>query len=203
MNWVRILKEKITELFKGKQKKRIETAAIVIIIGVIIIIAGSSFFDNPEKNDTSPIKEESTMVTEVSKSMDGEVGGESEKKIERVLSQIQGAGKVTVLITYSSGKELVPASDLKKTENDTNEKDNGGGTRSIKGSDYEKKVAYEEVQGGIKRPIILKEINPKIEGVVVVAEGAKDPKVRESLSSAVRVLTGVPAHKIQVFEGNR
>jgi stage III sporulation protein AG len=47
--------------------------------------------------------------------------------------------------------------------------------------------------------VVIKEILPEVKGVIVVAEGASNIEVRESLTRAVQVLSGVAVHKIQVF----
>ena len=188
--------------FKNKNKI-VENSVIVIIIGIIIVIAGGSLFGKSDDKSQKQTADESTGAVEVSKTVTTDYMTELEKSIESILSQIEGAGKVNVLITYASGKEMVPAVDTKKTENDTGEKDTGGGTRDIKESDYESSVVYEELQGGGKKPLIAKELLPTVKGVVVVADGASDPVVKESLCEAVQVLMDVPLHKIQVFSRNK
>ena len=41
---------------------------------------------------------------------------------------------------------------------------------------------------------------PKVEGAIVIAEGAGDAMVRTNIIQAVSAVTGLPAHRIQVFE---
>lgn len=45
-------------------------------------------------------------------------------------------------------------------------------------------------------------INPKIEGVIVTAEGADNVDIKANIISAIEAVTGVPTHKIQVFSMN-
>ena len=45
--------------------------------------------------------------------------------------------------------------------------------------------------------------DPGMEGVVIVAEGAKDPKVMQYISDAVEALFGIPKHKIIVLPMRR
>lgn len=192
------------KLFGNSSKKRIlQNAAIVIIIGMIVIIAGGSFFGKgkvkTEKNEPA----QSNNVQEVSKLVISEEKSDIEKNIEKILSQIEGAGKVNVMITYVSGKELVPATDMKRTENDVQEKDSGGGSRNTKQHDIDSKVVFEDSQGGGKKPVILKELQPEVKGVIVVADGASEPQVKENLTRAVQVLVDVPVHRIQVFPRDR
>lgn len=40
---------------------------------------------------------------------------------------------------------------------------------------------------------------PEIRGVIVVADGAKDPRLRYELSSAVQTALGIPAYKVKVI----
>ena len=204
MDVFRKLDEYIKKMLNGKNKKKVlENTAVVIIIGIIIIIAGNSFLGKGNsKTETQPPNQKVDVET-VAKGAESIDNSELETKIERILSQIEGAGKVSVLITYLSGKEIVPATEVKKTENTTNEKDTGGGTRNINQNDYENKVVYVEEQGGGKKPVVIKELQPEVKGVVVVADGAGDIDVRESIIRAIQVLTGVPAHKVQVFGRNK
>lgn len=180
----------------GNKKKLIEGFVMIIIFGVILIIAGGSIFSDGKK--VQPEKQGS--VDRTAETYEEEGKQDMERKLEAILSQIDGAGRVNVMVTYLSGKEIIPALDIKSNDNDTQEKDSGGGTRQVKQNESEKKIAYEEGQGGIKKPVVIKEINPSVKGVVVVADGASDVKVRESLSRALQVLLELPLHKVQVFE---
>ncbi len=182
------------------KKKVIENAVIIIILGIIVIIAGGSFFKKSESKEVLPEKSVEKSNGVLASTLPSEDSIDIEKKLETLLSKVEGAGKVEVMVTYVSGKELVPAYDIKKAENDTQEKDSGGGTRSIKQDDSENKVVYKESQGGIREPVILKELQPEVKGVVIVADGASDLVVREGLCRAVQVLLDVEVHRIQVLE---
>ena len=41
---------------------------------------------------------------------------------------------------------------------------------------------------------------PKLEGAIVIAEGAGDTAVKANILSAVEAATGLLSHKVQVFE---
>ncbi len=193
----------IKGLSNNQSKKRVvENAVIIIIIGIIVIIAGGSLFKKSTPAKDKP-KGETDNSSEVSAGvLPAENKADIEKRMETILSKVEGAGKVEVMITYVSGKELVPAYDIKENENDTQEKDSGGGTRNIRQNDSENKVVYRENQG-TKEPVILKELQPQVKGVVVVADGATDLIVKESLLRAVQVLLDVDVYKIQVLERSR
>ena len=158
------MSKKISELLKklydthGK-KKIIENTVIVIIAGMIILIAGSSFFKSGRDNKQSPSENTNTEIETTSKVISKAVSEDEsvEERIEAILSQIEGVGKVDVMITYVSDGEIVPAVNTRINENNTDEKDSGGGTRKIRENSQETNIAYEEAQG-VKKPIILKKV---------------------------------------------
>ena len=43
-------------------------------------------------------------------------------------------------------------------------------------------------------------VSPKIEGAIITAQGASDAVVKSNIVLAVEAVTGLPTHKIQVFE---
>ena len=55
-------------------------------------------------------------------------------------------------------------------------------------------------ENGENIPIKQKIINPKIEGALVLAQGANNANIKSNIIQAVEALTGLPTHKIQVFE---
>ena len=193
--------EYLAKLLEGKDRKKlIELLVAVAILGIAVIIVSNSLFGSKGVQNEVPentIKESAETAAVPSDQEDRAV---IEKEIEGILSKIDGAGKVDAMVTYISGKEVVPAYDTKKNENGTDEKDTSGGTRNIRQNDFESKIAYEETQGGSRKPVVLKEMLPEVKGVVIVADGAGDAQVKESLSRAVQVLLDVPIHRIQVFE---
>ncbi|NMB34149.1 MAG: stage III sporulation protein AG [Clostridium sp.] len=195
--------ERIRRMFaKENNNKWGENLIIIIIVGMIIIIAGGTLFGNGNKStnkrnreENEDKKEETTMENVLAE------GSSIEKKVGDILEKISGAGKVNVMITYESGKQVVPFTDKKRNDGNTDEKDSAGGTRKSSQSSYESNVVYEDMGGGIKRPIIEKEITPKVQGVLVVAEGANEPVVKENIINAVKVLFNIPNHRIQVVQG--
>ncbi len=50
---------------------------------------------------------------------------------------------------------------------------------ALKQADKENKIIYDEEQG-VKKPFILKELLPKVKGVVIVADGAGDIEIKNT-----------------------
>lgn len=122
-----------------------------------------------------------------------------EEKLENILANVKGIGKVKVMITYSQANEVIPMYDEDSSSSTTEEKDSGGGTRTVNENSSKKDIIYKE-EDGVKTPITQSVVKPKIEGAIVVAEGASDATVKTNIVQAVEAVTGVATYKIQVLE---
>lgn len=192
--------KRVKELIAGQSRKKlIENTAIVIIIGVIVIIAGGTIFSGG-KSDVSQNEQLKGGNTADTSQLAASTGDGTEARLKLLLTQMQGVGKVDVMITYSTTRENVPAYDMKKNQSSTQEKDSEGGTRSINEEEYDSTLVYEDSSAGGKTPVILKELEPEVKGVLVVAEGADSVEVRERIFNAVTVVLDVPVHKVQVVQ---
>ena len=122
-----------------------------------------------------------------------------EKELEELLGQVDGAGKVKVMITLEQSAELVVLTNVKETQRHTEE--NGTGNAGKKGRETirEKSAVYEEASKG-KTPYVVKQLYPLVQGVVVIAQGAGTGRVSKELTEAVQALFGLEAHKIKVLK---
>lgn len=107
-----------------------------------------------------------------------------EKKLSKTLSDIQGAGDVTVVLTLKSGSRQVLAQDVEQGE-----KNSSASTVTVgKGSGNQEVVA-------------LQTIAPQFRGALVVCTGGGNPKVKLDIVAAVSALTGLGASSISVCQG--
>ena len=136
--------EYIKNMISNQDKKKVvENCIIFIIIGILIIITGGAIIKRKDTGIGREYLQENRTNTGYDKESIGILKDNEdysvEEKLEKILSQIAGAGKVSVMITYVSGDEKVPAYDIRKSENNTNEKDeNGGGNHPERG----RKIAH-------------------------------------------------------------
>lgn len=182
---------------KSKKNKGPSNWFVLLSIGLILLLLGSGIFenkDNTKKNQTNIVTEKTMEQTNQSYE---EI---MEKRLKDILSKVNGAGSVEVMITISYGKEIVIADDIVKEENTSQEKDNTGGTRDSRSYSEEKKSVMHTPQSGNTEPVILKEIEPKIEGIIIVSQGGGDIIVESNLRKAAEALFNIPAHKIEVFK---
>lgn len=203
-----MLKEKLGQVkammvkkTEGNPKKTIENLVVFVIILVVTIVAINMIWkedkQNPSEQDDTKVLAQKNQTIQEKESQVVEQN-ELEQKLEAILSKIEGAGNVEVLITYSQSSELVPVYNESSTVSTTEESDQQGGTRRIEENTTQKEVIYEE-NSGQKELVTQKVINPKVEGAIILAEGAEDSAVKTNIVQAVEAVTGIATHKIQVF----
>lgn len=111
-----------------------------------------------------------------------------EKQLAETLSQIEGAGTVTVQLSLEATAEQVYATDTERQSNES------------KQETVESVVLYEPVSG-TESPLQLREISPVFRGATVVASGAENASVKAQIVNSVSALTGLGTDKISVCKG--
>lgn len=123
-----------------------------------------------------------------------------QKELEGILTGIEGAGRVRVMLTLDDEAETVYACNEETSRRATSEEDSQGGVREQ--VEYDSRGQLVIVQSGNQeKPVIVKIIRPRVRGVLVVAAGADNPLIRERLLHAVQGVLDVPAYKITIQKG--
>ncbi len=178
----------ISSFKKLDTKKKIQYAAILLIAIIILTIYFSSFKSAADVKDTP----EATPMSLTSDSI--------EKRLEETLSNIEGAGRVRVMITYESSAEIVPAISVDKHSSSTTDVGQNG-TSTINTENTKSSIVTIDSSNG-SSALVLREISPKILGVLVIAEGADDIGVRLSLQKAVQTVLNVSPDRVDVYKMN-
>lgn len=187
---------KLKEMFKGKKKT--ENLLVLLVLLIIVVIAINYIWNSDEKKENN-VKQESQSngIKQVSTE---NIKDKTEEKLENILSKISGVGKVRVMITYSVSSSVTPVYDETSKISNTTENDDSGGTRTITQTENGKQIVYKENSDGSKEPITKNTESPKMEGAIIVAEGAENIEVKTNIIEAVEAATGLATHKIQVFK---
>ncbi len=152
------------------QKKLGRYAAIVMIIAVILCIYISTLTsDTPDPTENR--------------------GDDLEERLQTALSRMEGVDEVSVVINYESTAELVPA-----TANESSAESSISGDSTSSSQRESENVAT--VSGDA---LIIKENQPRVRGVIVIARGADNIAVRNNILSAVMTLLDVTADKVEIL----
>ncbi len=219
------MKEKIQNLWQWvTQKKTVEAAQegtfrkwfqrdnliVILLAGVLLLViamptgkAGTG--QKTEDSDTGQTSSEATgngqgsnlSLQKNSAQSLSEYRAALEQHLSSLLGKMEDAGRVEVMITFAASSELVVEKDRPITRANTTEEDGAGGTRNIYEIDSGEATVYEEADGG-KIPYVVKTLMPKVEGVLVAAQGAGKGQVSKNITEAVAALFDLESHKIKV-----
>ena len=140
--------------------------ALILLLGLVLILW-------PAKQ-----KPESTELPVLPPPEEG-----LEAQLEEILSCIEGAGDVRVLLTKRTGDETVYQTD----------------SAVSRSADSESRTQT-TVMGGSDAPVVRQTVFGQYRGALIVCQGADAPSVRLKLVNAVAGLTGLPSDKITVIK---
>ena len=191
-----MLKEFFNKTEDGNDKKKqIENIIVFIIILIITVLIINNMWSG-EKNEKPP---NTVDASKVLAHTDSNQQDDLESKVEDILASISGVGKVKVLIKYSESSTVVAMYNETISESTTKENDGDGGSKDVKETENKKEIVYTD-EDGTNKPITEKVVMPVIEGAIITAQGAENANIKASIVSAIEAITGLPVHKIQVFE---
>ena len=175
--------------WREKSRVRYVGYALAVAVALLLYFAGTDRISCAAR--AAPAAEPAASLSD---------GGRDrlELRLIEVLSQIRGAGKVDVLITYETSGEIVTAVSS-RTDEELRDSVTGTDSSTQRSASTVTEPATVKNDAG-QSPIILSEKQPIVRGVIVVAEGAALVSVRKDLQNAVRAVTGVSLSQIEVFE---
>ncbi|MCH5274696.1 MAG: stage III sporulation protein AG [Lachnospiraceae bacterium] len=187
--------EKAAAFFKNKNN-----LIVVVLVGILLMVIAIPVKKKDADVVQNPVNTGNDENNNVSYYMDEDAYVESlERRLEAVLSCLDGAGEVKVMITLSSSAEVVLEKDVSASLSETEELDGEGGSRLIRAEDKEEVTVYLS-ESGVSTPYVIKTITPRVEGVIVLAEGAGKGNVSMEILDAVRVIFGIEAHRVKVMK---
>ena len=112
-----------------------------------------------------------------------------QREMEDILSAIDGAGRLRLMLTVGGGGELELAQDRALTQKD------GAG-------EYSDKTETVVLGSGSGAEVVVTQSRyPEFVGALVVCEGGGSAAVRLEITQALCALTGLPSDKISVIKG--
>ncbi len=161
------------------------------IAGMVLILLGSLFPGSQGQSGT-PAAGEGSMNSQ-------EYLEKTEARLERLLSGVQGVGKVSVMLTLEHGVEYRYAKDEKLSQNSTTTYSGGTPQRLEEEQEQEQRYLLIDSSGG-RRPLVLTKLPPRIQGVVVVCEGAGSAPVASRVIDVVTTSLGITSLQVCVVQ---
>lgn len=159
--------------------KKYKYAAIVLLIGLLFLCW--------------PTGEKKSQDTSVSAAGAEETLRKTQAEMEKILSGIEGVGKLELMLTVEAGSELILAREQSLAYSGS----------SAAPESYERSetcVVLSRGSGG-EEVVVTKNIYPVYRGALIVCEGGNDPRVKLAVTEAISALTGLGSEKISVVKG--
>ncbi|NME83492.1 stage III sporulation protein AG [Clostridium sp. SM-530-WT-3G] len=203
----------IDEFDKMLKDKKFRNIIILCLVTIFVLIAINVFQDSPSlgnkltaiTNKNNRNTNESTTTTTNNTDTSGakavtenEYEEQQKANLINILKKMDGVGDVDVLIHFENGEKKVPAYDNTTQKSTTEETDNQGGKRVNDQNTDNSKVVM-TTKDGENQPFIITTIKPKIVGIVVVAEGAQNSKIKYEIEQAVSKLYNLSLDKVNVY----
>ncbi|SHG65189.1 stage III sporulation protein AG [Thermosyntropha lipolytica DSM 11003] len=183
--WVRSVQTRETNIKEEWMRKGRYLLVILVCIGILALIwPVTDIGQHDAVSPPEPVYQQEDVKG---------VKAQMEEELASILSQIEGAGKVDVSLTLSSDGVKTYAANVREEKKDY-EENSGGGKKVTSETNIAQDIA---VNAG--SALLIEHKNPEVVGVLVVAEGAGDARVREDLSWAAATLLDVPIHKVKVM----
>ena len=184
-----------------------ENMIVFVLLGILLLVIAIPLDSGKDKKQTDEVakKEEDDLD---SISADEEVFMDEsmeyclalETRIEEILSVMDGVGDVQAMVTVSTSREMIVEKDEPVNRATVTESDGNGGSRSTNESSFEYETIYETYSEGNKIPYVVKQIEPQIQGITVVAQGGGNAMIQKNISDVLEALFHIEAHKIKVVK---
>ncbi|MBD5542282.1 MAG: stage III sporulation protein AG [Lachnospiraceae bacterium] len=183
---------------------------LILIIGGLLLLVityplpsgsdGKSRQNGTGKNTVSQKSE--TAVSESGQEIKGlnDYGAKTEARLAEILSNVSGAGKVKVFISFGDYGTNVVEKDVSYTRSNEDRSGTDIQNTSTVNTENTETTIYTSDENGNDVPFVRKIMTPKVEGVFVVAEGGENQKVRDEMKEAIMALFGIEEHKIKVVK---
>ncbi len=168
---------------------------VLLLVGILIMTVVF-----PSEKDTSvSVLTEPDAADSESTAQTWEIQ-QYEEKLESLLGQMEGAGKVKVMITESVSRENIVEKDAPYTISLSQNGEDGDNGNKNQQENREESTVFQRDNQGNETPYVKKTLAPRIEGVLVLAQGGDNAVVAANITEAVMALFDIEAHKIKVMK---
>jgi stage III sporulation protein AG len=192
--------ERLKAYLGDREKPHMANIILFGCLGVVMLIVASSLpglkTAESSGNTATDVKGDSKLFKESGLSYEKGL----EIRLKGLLGAVEGVGSVEIMITISNGAEIIMAEDETESQSVIYENDASGGTRQSTTTNRDARKILVPGEQGMQEPLVLKELKPSIQGVIIVAQGGGNVLVKEALINAATTALGIEPHKVQVFK---
>ncbi len=185
------MNEKLNRWIQNVKNLKKDQICILLLIGVLLMVI--SIPTKKNVNETKKSEESTEIQTD-----EYAYAEQLESQLESILTEVEGVGTVSVMVTLQSSAEQIVEKDIREEAEELAETDSQGGNRDTKNTVREEETIYKD--GDSQSPYVRKALMPRVEGVLVVAEGGNQPVVVKNITEVIQALFGIESHKIKIVK---
>jgi len=167
---------------------------VIVLLGILgmVLILLSQFADDGQTGREQP------QTIHNAELVNQEFVTQLEERLQSLISEIEGVGRNRVMVTLESGVEYVYAQEQRRSTDTTH---GAGGEIPVGGrtqESVEQRFILVDTEFGRREALVLTRIPPRVQGVIIVCEGANNPVVEQKLISVVTTALGIPSTRVSV-----
>ncbi len=152
---------------------------LVLLLGVLLLLMPKG---SKEVRTEPPVRQERSEADNLDI---------QEELLSQLLSKMEGAGQVEVMLSIRTGVQTIYQTDS-KTQSDTQE-----GSASTR---QDTTTVLHGIGSGVASPVVRQKEAPVYQGAVILCQGAENSNVRLALVQAVASITGLRTDQITVIK---
>ncbi len=165
---------------------------ILVLLGLLLAVIAIPVEEKKESavSNTDALKEKtfgaapgSTSAAIPAESESATYESRMEDRLEELLAQVEGVGRVRVMLTLEGTGE-------KRVEKD----------KEISQESSREETVYAEYGSSERMPYVTSETNPRVDGILVIAEGGGNSRIKAEIIEAAEALFGIEPHKIKIMK---
>jgi stage III sporulation protein AG len=206
-HWLQsLLKPSSEKQESGKKLTKYHYAISILVVGIAFMLVSNTF----SNSSSSTIKD---VVPAVSQAEDEPAFGQKdnelsddlqeaenyyENQLKEILQSAMGVDEVEIMVNLDATESKVYEKNTTTQTQTTNETDREGGKRQVEDTSKDEQLVITR-NGDTETPVIIKTKKAEVRGVLIVAAGAENIKVKTSIVEAVTRVLDVPSHRVSVL----
>lgn len=185
---------KLVSLGSIKEKIFSKKGSMILLVigfaGIALILISDLLPSSASKNGSGTSGTGITTTSAYAKQLESELSG--------IVGQIDGVGRIRVMVTVESGVQYVYEQNQKSTDDTSVTSQNDGSTQKQTNTGSEANPVIVQNNSGGQQALIKTELQPTIMGVVIVCDGGDNPVIQENITNTVMSALNVSADHISV-----
>jgi len=175
-------------------KRRVWVIMAIGVLGMMLI-----FFSR----DAAPVQasvSEPVDVVSTRQTIAEEHALHLERRLTELISQIDGVGRVVVMVTVQDSGEYVYAREERRNTDAERHSETAQGLsgRVLERESFEDRYVMVESADGRRQALVRTRLEPRVQGVVVLIEGADDVRVQARVINVVTTALNISSARVSV-----